>query len=476
MRMPQEREPSLFISHKHSDRKIADVIRHFVYERTNREVSVFQSSAADSESPELGRILSAQLKEALWKTGVVILLYTTEDQDWQWCMWECGVATNPPSPDTRIIVFQCSTQVPRVFQDSVRVNVRDKEDVLKFVRAFLTDPQFFPGVGKAIAPKLQPNGDEVRQAAQDLSEELAAVTPKSNVAEWAAQPLIQLQLSLDIADKLAVEAGDPGDMGIQVSDATTVSYLDPQALQIFGISDLAPGTKLSGLAVRWAEKRPGGSMDWVRDMEAQVRRAARNDVPAIGWGYLQNVDDSGQHIPLLSRVRRVPSTRTLQFDVHLVPFDEFAATRVVARMIALRAIVCHRIDAVPLSQLKVLQLAKRFRDERLTRMPFLTNDDRIVLMIHRSMVDRFVSERVSGGDVHALNDMTVHEMVNADSPLKRVFETSFAAVPPAARLRAVNVIMSANHEVQDVFVTSSGSLKDPVIGWITNTMLAQHLS
>src|SRR6202035_3521620 len=104
--MSQHREPSLFISHKHGDRKIADVFREFVYQRTNREVSVFQSSAADSETPELGRVLSAELKEALWQTGVVILIYTTEDQDWQWCMWECGVATNPASPDTRIIVFQ----------------------------------------------------------------------------------------------------------------------------------------------------------------------------------------------------------------------------------------------------------------------------------------------------------------------------------------------------------------------------------
>jgi hypothetical protein len=163
------REPSLFISHKHADRKIADVILEFVYQRTNREVSVFQSSAADSETPEFGRVLSAELKEALWKTGVVILIYTTEDQDWQWCMWECGVATNPASPDTRIIVFQCSAQAPRVFQDSVRVNALEREDVLKFVKAFLTDSSFFPDMRRAIAPKLVPAGDEVRKDVSELA-------------------------------------------------------------------------------------------------------------------------------------------------------------------------------------------------------------------------------------------------------------------------------------------------------------------
>src|SRR5215468_4421154 len=96
------REPTIFISHKHADHSIADVIREFVERRSNREVTVFQSSSGESEGPELGRPLTNELKNALWKAGIVILIYTSEDQDWQWCMWECGVATNPHSPDTRV--------------------------------------------------------------------------------------------------------------------------------------------------------------------------------------------------------------------------------------------------------------------------------------------------------------------------------------------------------------------------------------
>jgi hypothetical protein len=470
------REPSLFISHKHVDRKIADVIREFVYQRTNREVSVFQSSAADSETPELGRVLSAELKEALWKTGVVILIYTTEDQDWQWCMWECGVATKQASPDTRIIVFQCSVQAPRVFQDSVRVNAREHEDVLKFVRAFLTDPNFFPDMGRAVAPRLAPNGDEVKKAADAFFAALADVVPKSDVAEWATQPLLQLQLPADIADKIAAEGGDQGELGIQVADVTVVSTLDPQARQIFGVADLAPGTKLSGLAMRWAEKKTGREVAWVRDIEAQVRRAARNDIPAIGWGYLQDTDNTCRYVPLLSRVRRIPALRILQFDVNLVPFDEFAATRVVARMIPLKEVVCHRIERIPLAELKVIDLARRFRDERLSRMPFLTEDNRVKLIIHQSMVDRYVAGRVTAGNLENLAAASVFDMLQDDAALKRLFESSFSAVPPTARLREVNAIMAASHDVQDVFVTATGKPEDPVIGWITNTMLAQHLA
>ena len=216
-------------------------------------------------------------------------------------------------------------------------------------------------------------------------------------------------------------------------------------------------------------------MDWVRDIEAQVRRAARNEIPAIGWGYLQESDGTGRYVPLLSRVRRVPALRSLQFDVNLVPFDEFAATRVLARMIPLNQVVCHRVDRIPVAELKIVDLARRFRDERLSRMPFLTDDNRVQLIIHRSMVDRYIAEKVTAGGIDNIAALSVLDLVG-DEGLKRLFETSFASVGPNARLREVNAIMAGNHEIQDVFVTSTGQREDPIIGWITNTMLAQHLS
>jgi hypothetical protein len=53
---------------------------------------------------------------------VVLLVYTTEDQDWSYCMWECGVAMKPDAPQTRIVVLQCAAETPNVFEDRVRVD------------------------------------------------------------------------------------------------------------------------------------------------------------------------------------------------------------------------------------------------------------------------------------------------------------------------------------------------------------------
>jgi hypothetical protein len=109
-------------------------------------------------------------------------------------------------------------------------------------------------------------------------------------------------------------------------------------------------------------------------------------------------------------------------------------------------------------------------------MPFLTEDNRVKLIIHQSMVDRYVAGRVTAGNLENLAAASVFDMLQEDPVLKRLFESSFSAVGPGARLRDVNAIMAASHDVQHVFVTATGKLEDPIIGWITNTMLAQYLA
>lgn len=468
------RDPSVFISHKHSDRKIANALREFIYEQTRREVTVFQSSSADADGPGIGRTLSTELKEALWDSGIVVLIYTSDDQDWQWCMWECGVATKRDSPDTRIIVFQCSANTPTVFQDSVRVNARDQEDVFKFAKAFFTDPTFFPGLDRAVAPRLAPGGDEVRKYARNLHAALDAVLPKGDVAEWAALPLLQLQLPLDVVEKLKVENEAGAAAGIAVADVAVVSGLDPQAKQVFGLAELAPGTKLSALATSWAERAGGAPLDWVRDIESQLRRAARGGIPPLGWKYLREVSGPARHAPVLSRVRRVPALESELYDINLIPFDELTAVRAVSRMIPLANISGHRVDLIGPELLRIQDLSIRLHKERLTRMPFLTDANRVKLMVHRSAIDAFVTSKSAEGRIQDYLTLSLANLMEQDPALKLQFETSFAAVGPDSRLSDVKSIMIADLRIQDVFVTKTGLRDDPILGWITDAMIAQH--
>lgn len=311
------RQPSIFISHKHADRKIATEIRYFLDQWSRGEIPVFQSSDPLAQGPRLGHPLTEELKTALWNTGVVLLVYTTEDQDWKYCMWECGVATKPEAPQTRIIVLQCSAETPQVFEDQVRVDVRDAGDVLKFVKEYLTDPEFFPGIGIAVAPKMSPDGPVVQKAATELHSKLSKVIPKLEVAEWSVQPFVRLELKTEKIDKAASAAATQAEFGKLVM----VREMNPRAVSIFGMANVDACTSFGALV----KHRNAGKTDawpaWAKDLRAQVVRAAHCEVPAPGWTRLEETEGTESYTPVLTRVRQVPALDALQFDVNLVPFE-----------------------------------------------------------------------------------------------------------------------------------------------------------
>jgi len=311
------RQPSIFISHKHADQKIATEIRKFLDRWSRKEIPVFQSSDPLAEGPRLGQPLTAELKTWLWNTGVVLLVFTTEDQDWSWCMWECGVATRPGTPETRIIVLQCAAETPRVFQDQVRVDVRDRDEVLKLVKAYLTDPEFFPGAGTAVAPRLSPDGPEVQEEATELHERLAKVIPKREVAEWSTQPLLRLELKNEEIDRATGAGSTQADFGKSV----TVREMNPRALSIFGIANVEACTSYGALVMHRTTGKTDAWPAWAEDLRGQVVRAAHCEIPAPHWTRLEEIDGSERYTPLLTRVRQVPALDALQFDINFVPFD-----------------------------------------------------------------------------------------------------------------------------------------------------------
>jgi hypothetical protein len=71
-------------------------------------------------------------------------------------------------------------------------------------------------------------------------------------------------------------------------------------------------------------------------------------------------------------------------------------------------------------------------------------------------------------------NITLAEMLEKEPQLKSLFETSFDFVGKETRFIEVHAILAANPKIQDVFVTATGKKDEPVLGWITNAMMAQH--
>jgi len=464
------RKPYLFISHKHSDAAIADVVREFVTRWSLGGVEVFQSSSAVAKAPIPGRTLTAELKTALWRTDLVFLVYTTEDQDWAWCMWECGVATRPDPPDRKVVVLQCSTEEPRVFADQVRVDVREKEDVLRLVKLFLTDKDFFPGRKTPLAPDFSPDGPDVRKAADALFAALSKTLPRGPVAEWHAQPHVRLELAL--AQVKALQKPKPG--RISLREATLVGDVDDKARAIFGLEHFDGQLSLARLVQGWQARRPAESNRWAEEIETQLLQALRGEVTHVQWAYLRAVNAATRYVPVLSRARRLPSRDLMTFDVILFPYDSLTATPVQSRMLERAAMEAVNLDKEPADTLRLLDLSNRFDRKRYTRIPFLDRDGALRFIIHFSIIDRYIAAK-AGDRTSAvpLADLTLKHLLDEAPEARGILEGGFAFVGATARLAEAAAKMAQRRECQDVFVTSTGKPDEPVLGWITNVMLAQ---
>jgi len=314
--------PLLFISHRHADSGIANVIREFARSRSSGRVDVFQSSSASAEAPRIGGVLNEELVTALWRANLVILVYTTEDQDWAYCMWECGVAIQPETPFTRIVVFQCGNRVPAVFADRVRVNVRNAVDVQRFADEFLTSPEFFPRYGHAISD-FTPNDPSVQDAAQQFFEDLQSVVPKPDdegMDVWFPYPYLRLELTFDqvaqIGQNRTLDAARDLILDAQLLDG------DREAARIFGMPSLPPRATLRTLVDNWKSRFPDDEAKWVDGVASQLMETSGRLFPTLRWELMRSMDrnDGTWYAPVVNRVRTLGAAQATQFDVY---FDKF---------------------------------------------------------------------------------------------------------------------------------------------------------
>ena len=315
------KQPLLFISHKHVDKKIADVVRDFVLTYSGGRIDVYQSSSPWADAPKVGRNLNRELKAALWRARALILIYTTPEHDWNYCIFECGVASHPESADSKLIVFQCAGAVPTLFGDQVNINARKLEDIQKFTNEFLTDATFFPGFSGPIT-RFQPNSQEVARAAADFAQKLSepGVLPAEETDpndEWPAYPYIQFQLDEAEASRLRKSQGQKrAKLAMQViPDKCVVAKADTYAERLFGVPSFRAGTTLKKLKSTWLDKYPKAKPTWVHDITAQILDAVLWRFPKASWSLMP-----GGYAPIMSHVRKNSSQQCMQFDVYFFKF------------------------------------------------------------------------------------------------------------------------------------------------------------
>lgn len=106
------------------------------------------------------------------------------------------------------------------------------------------------------------------------------------------------------------------------------------------------------------------------------------------------------------------------------------------------------------------------------RLPIVNVNNKPLLVIHRSTVDRFLSSRAREGLDADLGALTLEDVFDRDPHLER---HSFVVVGVGDTLAYAKRRMEEVEEISclDVLVTQDGTRGSAVVGWLTNVMIAR---
>jgi len=325
---PTKEKPTIFISHRFADRAIADVIRRNL--RLWGFPYIYQPGVPGA-GPTFGHSLTDELRNVLEHIDLVILVYTFTDVDWSWCMFECGLATQPQQANTtRVVVFQCSKyDSPRQFAQQLNVNV-DIEGIRNFTEQVHRRDGFFRD-WPAIRPDL--HDEDLESFSEAFYEDLRPVIPSGRLEERNRWDNFTLKLEPP-TDRLNPEMNEENEDEVVrliqlIQSELFVANHFGNALEHFGYANLEGDLKLSDLIARWKKEtrdRENASNDWIKGLCLEIRRAIGAYPAEPNWQGLNSVRFRGNsYYPVLNHVRVLPDS-SMEFDVYFYAVGEEGAS------------------------------------------------------------------------------------------------------------------------------------------------------
>jgi hypothetical protein len=457
--------PLLFLSHKHADRKVAEAVKDLIVDSTANAVRVFMSSDPGSEGPGIGRSLSSELKRALHEATAVVLVYTVAEHDWTYCMWECGLAIDPGDDVNHVYVLQCGDDVPQNFADTVRVKVSEQDDVEKFTRALLTQKEFFPGYGPITSHA--PESERVSKWAKRFYDDMAEVLPHNGRSrKWPIWPTMSLEMDKQVIDDIK-EADREKELTVArewLETRSEVVAATSGAAYMFNRVELPDHTPFDTLIEDWRTEYPAAEVDWLDTLAAQlVLGARRRRSGPIEWNPIRMIDGERRYLPGGGSVRITAGGDRVRMSFHC--YLRPGAVPVTSAMTRLEKTRHLELDKDAPEEFLLSALLQDLEAGGWHRLPVIGEGGNAHSIVHVSAVDQFIRCRALGGkDVAAL---TLADLFD-DDELAKMFASTFVVVGSETDLTAAAAAMAGKPGCQDVFVTKTGSTKEPVLGWVTD--------
>ncbi len=308
-------EAIIFISHRHADKNIAKVINNHLQDWGIPPNNIYQSSSAIGGGPRVGDPLAQDLKEALYRANAVILIYTFTDQDWSYCMYECGIATDPQSPNTRIVVFQTTNDRPKVFKDQILVTITEN-DILRFTTQFHKHEGFIPNQ-PALAPQIAE--EIIKQRSKRLYNNLYDAIPHRSAEERYRWDFFTLRLDSESLTKINHQQSQDIKIKIIQEESEVIKHFG-QALEHFGFDRYATNLKLNSLISQWnkiTSKRTNIPKTWIQGLCEEMLRAIESIPAEPTWELMKsNVYPDWWFYPIVNHVKINPD-ESIQFQIYM---------------------------------------------------------------------------------------------------------------------------------------------------------------
>lgn len=329
------RSPTLFISHRHQDRVLADIFRTAFEEWSNENVIVFQSSNVRA-GIGVGEGLSDTIRKAAADASVLLLIYTVTDDDWTWCMYECGLAQDPKTLDTRIIVFHTTETPPSPLSHLLTLPM-NLESIATLVTQFHLKTNFFIDMGEAIAPDVEQKLIDQRtmQLYKELSKKIT-----TDVIETTIR-YDQISVSLDMRHVNSIKAKYEETnfkktlgfaMDILREKSVIYSYSgDPHTH--FEMDELPLDIELYQLVKNWRKETDYPELKWDEEIFTEMTKAILNikeGAVTIPFNSL-DPDSTAWFLPLIHTTRLNPQQDQFEMDITFCKIKEAAAQLLIAK-------------------------------------------------------------------------------------------------------------------------------------------------
>lgn len=157
------------------------------------------------------------------------------------------------------------------------------------------------------------------------------------------------------------------------------------------------------------------------------------------------------------------------------PMDKLKNIKVLDIMIPLSSMKKYQIpNGIDFKAILLIDLLDFCNFNKVSRIPMIRSNNVLEVLIHRSMIDLLISRHSLNADLgKEIKKLNVQDLLSNEETKKYINTT--LSINEEATVFDAKSAFDNEPNASDVFVTKSGSIKDPILGMLTEAEIIKHL-